>query len=216
MAARSFGPEELDQLFKEGVRRVTDDERQQAALLARALELAGEPCTPDDEQQFAVFVGGPLYHAAEDILGIEAANALMTFFEPIFGTWLKMSSTGRWRRPTPPVAPSVLDTVVVACADFFVANKLVAGLAKKFTVRVVRDGKQALDTCRDHPPRAFVVDASLPGPVPAAKLCKLVMMATQLPAERCLILGDLAAPAGMRSLPRTSPPEQVLAIINAP
>ncbi len=196
MRGKAFGPGELKQLFLEGVGRIADS-AQRDKILEKALEYAGEPCAPEDEQQFAVFVGGPLYHAVEDLMGRDAADSMMSFFDPILNRWLVLSSSGAWRRPSGPGRGNTTrrPIVVVASGDVATSSDVAAALeGRGYVIHTVRDGKAALDRCREYLPCAMIVDASLPGPVDAAKLCKLVRLALAEEAPAFLLLGELDAP----------------------
>ncbi len=217
MAKSTFGPGELEQLFHEGISRVAD-ETHRAKILALALEYAGEPCAPDDEQQFAVFVGGPLYHAVEDLVGRDAAESMMSFFDPILSRWLVQSSSGAWRRRAEAApARGQRPVVVVAVADQHAGAKLSAALAERgYLVHTVRDGKSALDRCREYLPRAMIIDAALPGPVDATKLCKLVRLALSNQAPPFVTLGEVEAPPSSgvtKTLPKGADGGQVVSAV---
>ncbi len=211
-------PGELKQLYLEGI-GLAAAESMRGKILDLADEYAGEPCSFDDEQQFTVFVGGPLYHAVEDLVGGDAADAMMEFFEPLLRKWLLRSSSGAWRRR--PDSPPADDrpAVVIAFADAEVGVQLVTAFwAASYTVHAVLDGKDALDRCRQHMPRAVVLDAALPGPVGADKLCKLLRLALRDAAPSVVLMGEAGAapsPGAAVALPKGTQASQVVRTVDA-
>lgn len=86
-------------------------------ILAAALRDADLPAIPDDPPGFGAFASGPLHDAIEEVLGTDAASAIITDLSPAFAE--TASSSGVRRRRGASFAPPRGDApvVLVASAD---------------------------------------------------------------------------------------------------
>jgi len=136
-------------------------------LIAEALQIAGAEGVPDDVQQLAALVGGPLFGVVAARLGDQAALCVIEDLAPIIRkatpkAGVKPISDVR-RRKDRPASNDGTKWVVLADDDASLREVMATALRRAgHQVIAAPDGHIALAACRRHTPDLVISDVDMP------------------------------------------------------
>lgn len=188
------------------------------SVLARALEIAELHAVPEDAPELVIFVCGPLFEAASELLGDAAAQAIN---DRLLDDATPSSPPSKPPEPAPSRSAAVM---IIASAEAERRSAIARAAAPFVDVETASDLATLLAAVEANLDRSVVL--VIDGPVPGAEGSLLLTLARLLPASaRIVFRGDppsglFAVSLAWTTLPETASVDDVIAhvrtVVSAP